>query len=208
MEGFANITASLGQKAELIGRTLARSGAQLAAHPVIPANPGTTGHTGVAGTAGSTNEAAPASQAPAREMPVSVAGSPSITERTLGAVGHVFGVAINIEKALSAPFAKIPFPGLPATRVGDYAFGLPHAHNHPPNLTPPNPVPVPLPGVGPVMAIPYVSGARSTFIEKAPAARCGDIGTALVCGGLFPFYELFLGSSSGDEDPADKTDKK
>jgi hypothetical protein len=65
---------------------------------------------------------------------------------------------------------------------------MPHAHNHPPNLTPPNPVPVPVPGTGPVIAIPYVSGAVSTFIEGRPAARCGDMGLSLLCGGFFPMF--------------------
>jgi len=74
--------------------------------------------------------------------------------------------------------------------------GLPHAHNHPPNLIPPNPVPIPLPSMGPVIPIPILSGASKTFIEKMPAARCGDMGLGIWCGGFFPMFEVFLGSAS------------
>lgn len=99
--------------------------------------------------------------------------------------------------AISAQLPPTP-PGLgfPALRVTDLDIGLPHAHSHPPNLTPPNPVPVPLPSMGPVISIPFLSGAQSIFIEGAPAARCGDLGLGMVCGGFFPMFEVFLGSSS------------
>jgi uncharacterized Zn-binding protein involved in type VI secretion len=83
-----------------------------------------------------------------------------------------------------------------ALRITDFDVGLPHAHNHPPNLTPPNPVPIPLPSTGPVIPIPILSGAMQTKINTISAARCGDMGLSLVCGGFFPMYEIFLGSAT------------
>ena len=77
----------------------------------------------------------------------------------------------------------------------DTDIGLPHAHSHPPNLIPPAP-PVPLPSAGPVIPIPYVSGAGTVLINDMPAGRCGDIGMGIWCGGYFPMFEIFLGSSS------------
>ncbi len=116
-----------------------------------------------------------------------------------GALGH-FGafvsVLTNIEQLICMPLSMIPTPALPAVRVLDLDVGLPHAHGHPPNLTPPNPVPVPLPSTGPVLPIPYVSGAATVLINGMPAGRCGDMGAAVWCGGFFPFFEIFLGSSS------------
>jgi uncharacterized Zn-binding protein involved in type VI secretion len=90
----------------------------------------------------------------------------------------------------------IPFPALPAIRILDMDIGLPHAHMHPPNLTPPNPVPVPLPSTGPVIPIPILSGASKVMINNMPAARCSDMGLGVWCGGYFPMYEIFLGSSN------------
>ena len=110
--------------------------------------------------------------------------------------GASFGAMIALEQALSVPFSMIPFPAFPAVRITDTAVGLPHAHNHPPNLTPPNPVPVPLPSAGPVIPIPFISGAATVLINNMPAGRCGDMGMGIFCGGFFPMYEIFLGSSS------------
>lgn len=97
---------------------------------------------------------------------------------------------------LSTFLSMIPFPAFPALRITDLDVGLPHAHSHPPNLTPPNPVPVPLPSTGPIIPIPFISGASRTLINGMPAARCGDMGLGVWCGGYFPMYEVFLGSSS------------
>jgi uncharacterized Zn-binding protein involved in type VI secretion len=115
-------------------------------------------------------------------------------EGALATVGAAMGTLTAAEQAISAPLAAIPFPRFPALRITDLAIGLPHAHAHPPNLIPPAP-PVPLPSTGPVIKIPILSGANAVFMNGLPAARCGDIGLGIWCGGYFPLYEIFLGSS-------------
>jgi uncharacterized Zn-binding protein involved in type VI secretion len=114
----------------------------------------------------------------------------------LATTGAVFGLLTAAEQAVSTALSAIPFPAFPAVRITDTDIGLPHAHSHPPNLTPPNPVPVPLPSTGPVIPIPLLSGASRVLINGMPAARCGDMGMGVWCGGFFPMYEIFLGSSS------------
>ncbi|MGK3960151.1 PAAR domain-containing protein [Sorangium sp. So ce118] len=116
-------------------------------------------------------------------------------EGALATVAATFAFLTSVEQLVSAPLAAVPFPLLPALRVTDIAIGLPHAHAHPPNLTPPNPVPIPLPSAGPVIPIPFVSGAAKTLIDGLPAARCGDFGLGIWCGGYVPLFEVFLGSS-------------
>jgi len=113
-----------------------------------------------------------------------------------GVLGHVaasFALLTSIEQLLCMPLAM---PALPAVRILDTDIGMPHAHMHPPNLVPPNPVPIPLPSTGPVIPIPYVSGASTVLINGMPAGRCGDMGLGIFCGGFFPMFEIFLGSSS------------
>ncbi|MGK9166740.1 hypothetical protein KXR53_10610 [Inquilinus limosus] len=114
----------------------------------------------------------------------------------LATTGAVFGALTSLEQLISVPFSAIPFPALPAVRILDMAIGLPHAHSHPPNLTPPNPVPIPLPSFGPVIPIPFFSGASTVLINGMPAGRCLDMGLGIWCGGYFPMFEIFLGSSS------------
>lgn len=113
----------------------------------------------------------------------------------LGHVGATFAALTSLEQLISAPLSAIPFPAFPAVRITDMDVGLPHAHMHPPNLIPPAP-PVPLPSTGPLIPIPILSGASRTLINGLPAARCGDLGLGIWCGGYFPMYEVFLGSSS------------
>ena len=115
---------------------------------------------------------------------------------TFQRVGAAFGLLTSIEQLITMPLGLIPFPALPALRILDMDIGLPHAHMHPPNLTPPNPVPVPLPSTGPVIPIPILSGASKVMINNMPAARCSDMGLGVWCGGYFPMYEIFLGSSN------------
>jgi uncharacterized Zn-binding protein involved in type VI secretion len=113
----------------------------------------------------------------------------------LATVGAAMGTVTAAEQAVSSLLSAIPFPRFPALRVTDTGVGLPHAHMHPPNLIPPAP-PVPLPSMGPVMYIPFLSGASKVLINGMPAARCGDLGLGIWCGGYFPLYEIFLGSSN------------
>ena len=113
----------------------------------------------------------------------------------LAKIGTAIGVLTSAEQSLSTLLSGIPMPAFPAARITDWAFGIPHAHSHPPNLIPPAP-PIPLPATGPIIKIPYVSGADTVLINNLPAARCGDMGVNIWCGGYFPFYEIFLGSSS------------
>lgn len=102
----------------------------------------------------------------------------------------------GVEQAISsATIAKMPFPGMPALRIGDGAIGRKHAHNHPPNLVAPAP-PKPMGSIGPLIKIPYLSGADKVIIEGSKAAMCGDMGLGVWCGGFFPFFEVNLGSAS------------
>jgi uncharacterized Zn-binding protein involved in type VI secretion len=112
----------------------------------------------------------------------------------LGHIGAAFGLLTAAEQLVSMPLSRIPFPALPAVRIGDFDVGLPHGHPHPPN-TPPAP-PMMLPSTGPVIPIPFVSGAGNVLINGLPAARCGDMGLGIWCGGYFPLYEIKLGSSN------------
>ncbi|MBN2701072.1 MAG: hypothetical protein JXR29_06450, partial [Methylothermaceae bacterium] len=112
----------------------------------------------------------------------------------LQTAGASFAFLTSVEQMLSSVLSAIPFPAFPAARIADFDIGLPHAHNHPPNA-PPAP-PVPLPSTGPVIPIPILSGASSVLINGMPAARCCDMGLGVWCGGYFPLYEIFLGSSS------------
>lgn len=109
-------------------------------------------------------------------------------EGALATTGAVLNLVTSAEQLLSTLVSFIPFPSLPAVRITDLAFGLPHSHAHWPFLT--------LPSLGPVLPIPVLSGATKTLINGLPAARCGDMGVGVWCGGWFPFYEIFLGSSS------------
>lgn len=117
-------------------------------------------------------------------------------EGVMANIGAAFGLLTSVEQLWSVGFGMIPFPAFPALRILDTDIGLPHAHGHPPNLTPPNPVPVPLPSTGPVIPIPMFSGANRTQINGMPAARCGDMGLGVWCGGYVPMFEVFLGSAT------------
>lgn len=110
-------------------------------------------------------------------------------------IGLALGTLTTIEQGLSALLSSIPFPAFPALHVLNMGVGFPHGHPHPPNLIPPAP-PIPLPSAGPIIPIPILSGAANILINGLPAARCGDMGLGIWCGGYFPMYEIFLGSSS------------
>src|ERR1700758_139846 len=115
----------------------------------------------------------------------------------LASLGKAMGTVVAVEQKLSTALNVVAnvLPSFPAVRITDIDIGLPHAHSHPPNLIPPAP-PVPLPSTGPVIPIPILSGAKKTLINSMPAARCGDMGLGIWCGGYVPMYEIFLGSSN------------
>lgn len=102
-------------------------------------------------------------------------GDAPAPQGALAKVGATFGLLTSLEQLISAPFGLIPFPRFPALRILDMDVGLPHLHNHWPNVCPPQP-PLPLPSTGPVVPLPILSGASRTLINGMPAARCGDIG--------------------------------
>ncbi len=115
-------------------------------------------------------------------------------QAVMGAVMGLYGMAqdmMNVGFAnLTAPLAAI-FPSLPAARLTSLYIGTPHAHSHPPSLIPPAP-PIPLPSMGPVL----LGTCVRVLINNLPAARCGDIGLAITCGGLTPFFQIATGSSN------------
>jgi uncharacterized Zn-binding protein involved in type VI secretion len=111
-------------------------------------------------------------------------------------IGRGFNFMTSVEQALSSSvFGKIPFPAMPAVTIGASGFGLPHAHAHPPNLIPPA-SPIPFPHLTSLLSIPILSGASNTMVGGKPAARCGDMGVSVWCGGYFPLCEVFLGSAT------------
>jgi RHS repeat-associated protein len=115
----------------------------------------------------------------------------------LASLGKAMGAVVAVEQKLSTALNVVAnvLPSFPAVRITDIDIGVPHAHGHPPNLIPPAP-PVPLPSTGPIIPIPILSGATKTLINGVPAARCGDMGLGIWCGGYLPMYEIFLGSSN------------
>ena len=79
---------------------------------------------------------------------------------------------------------------LPAANVGAVFVGLFHTHEHPPSWVPPAP-PVPLFSLGQI-----VTGCPTVRIYGMPAATTDDIGYAIGCGSLSPYFKIFTGSSS------------
>lgn len=93
--------------------------------------------------------------------------------------------------AITAPLAAA-MPAFAAAHLGSLYVGIPHAHLHPPSLVPPAPTPIPLPTIGAIA----LGTSLGVLIESMPAARVGDLGLAPTCGGLQPFFTVFLGSSN------------
>ncbi|OMG73113.1 RHS repeat-associated core domain-containing protein [Burkholderia ubonensis] len=91
---------------------------------------------------------------------------------------------------LNTGIAQIPLldkmPGMPAATIGVPHLGTPHAHSHPPSSG------FPLPSMGATIG----SGCLSVLIGGIPAARVLDIGIALTCGGLTPYFDIQTGSSN------------
>lgn len=121
----------------------------------------------------------------------------AVVRRVQTVVSNAFAVLgvpedmLNVGFAnLTAPLAAVA-PSMPAATMTMMYMGAPHAHNHPPSLVPPAP-PAPLPSLGPIT----LGTCVRVLINGMPAARCGDIGVAMTCGGLFPFFQIKTGSSN------------
>ena len=115
----------------------------------------------------------------------------------LAAIGKGIQTAIGWEQQLTKHVGAIPFWKMQALTIGDWAFGLPHGHMHPPNLVPPSTVPICMPSAGPFIKIPILSGADRTKHAGQAAAMCGDMGISMApwCGGYVPMFEVFFGSA-------------
>jgi uncharacterized Zn-binding protein involved in type VI secretion len=138
-----------------------------------------------------------AAASPPPETPAPPGGLGGFLQGILTTAAEGMAILTNLEQQLTAPLGKIPFPALPALRVLDAEIGLPHGHYHPPNLIPPIiPVPLPLPSIGVVLPIPFLSGAKTVNINGRSAARCGDMGIGAWCGSFFPLFQIFLGSAN------------
>lgn len=98
--------------------------------------------------------------------------------------------AINMGIASATNGIAKALPSFPAATIGMPVLAIPHAHLHPPSLIPPAP-PVPLPVIGAIA----LGCCVSVLIGGLPAARVGDIGFSPTCGGIFPQFEIFTGSS-------------
>lgn len=92
--------------------------------------------------------------------------------------------------ALTNPISAM-LPAFPAAHLSSFYLGIPHGHLHPPSLTPPVPTPIPLPTMGVIT----LGTSLGVLVGGMPAARAGDLGLAPTCGGLAPFFTVFLGSS-------------
>lgn len=117
------------------------------------------------------------------------------TQAAVGAIGATMGLAQDLLDVgfanLTAPLAAI-YPSFPAATMTSLYMGIPHAHAHPPSLIPPAPVGVPLPSMGPII----LGNCVRVLLSGKPAARVGDIGVAPTCGGLAPYFKVFLASSN------------
>ena len=118
-------------------------------------------------------------------------------QKVSGAIDAVKGLpekmAMNLLEtgvAVATNAIAAMLPSFPAAQLGSLYVGAPHAHSHPPSLIPPAP-PVPLPSMG---AITLGTCVR-VLVGGMPAARVGDLGMAPTCGGLAPYFTVFLGSS-------------
>jgi uncharacterized Zn-binding protein involved in type VI secretion len=136
--------------------------------------------------------AAPAGQDP--ESPPRPVHAARRVQQVAGAAGAALGLPLqllNTGFALATSQISALLPPFPAAFLGSLYIGPPHGHTHPPSLIPPNPVPVPLPSLGPIL----LGTSIRVLIGGLPAARCGDIGMAVTCCGIVPAFEVKTGSS-------------
>ena len=138
----------------------------------------------VDGTADSFNQLAELK--PAENPAAAVA---SVAGAISGAAGMV-GELTNTGIAVATNSIAAMLPAFPAAHLGSFYLGIAHAHAHPPSLIPPAP-PVPLPTMGMVT----LGTCIQVLVQGMPAARAGDLGLAPTCGGVVPFFTVFLASS-------------
>jgi len=129
---------------------------------------------------------------PIQPAPPAAADKPNPARDVQQFVGNAMSVVSAPVDALNLGLAKATLslvqmlPKFPAARLfGDIVFGWPHSHPHPPSMG------FPLPSLGPVIC----AGAVSVLINGLPAARTGDLGFGVWCGGYFPIFEVQTGSS-------------
>jgi hypothetical protein len=108
-------------------------------------------------------------------------------------VGEVMAVATAPVDLANLGVAKLTqgianfLPSFPAVRLfRDLVLGWPHSHLHPPTFG------FPLPSIGPVIC----AGATNVLINGLPSVRTGDVGFGVWCGGYYPLFEVFTGSSN------------
>jgi uncharacterized Zn-binding protein involved in type VI secretion len=107
----------------------------------------------------------------------------------LGAAGMA-GELTNTGIAVLTNSVSAMLPAFPAAHLGSFYLGIPHAHAHPPSFIAPVP-PVPLPTMGAIT----LGTSMQVLVQGLPAARAGDLGLAPTCGGIVPFFTVFLASS-------------